>query len=75
MTHAPKLRPLRPAPGTKTRGIDLSKALEEGTLAWIQGVFAEHPVLVYRDRDLSAAELAAFGRHLGAPRPHALMMP
>jgi alpha-ketoglutarate-dependent taurine dioxygenase len=40
--------------------------------AWIQAAFAEHPVLVFRDQDLGAHELAAFGRHFGVPRPHAL---
>ena len=59
MTQAPQLRPLGPALGTEALGIDLSKPLGEGTFAWIQGVFAEHPVLVFRDQDLSAPELAA----------------
>src|SRR3989454_931394 len=59
--------------GSQPRGIDLSKPLEDGIFAWIQGVFAEHPVLVFRDQDLSAAELAAFGRRYGTPRRHALI--
>jgi taurine dioxygenase len=53
--------------------LDLSKPLEESTFAWIQGAFAEHPVLVFRNQDLSAPELAAFGRRFGTPRPHALI--
>ena len=73
MTQAPQLRPLGPALGTEALGIDLSKPLDDGTFAWIQGVFAEHPVLVFRDQDLGAPELAAFGRRFGAPRPHALV--
>ena len=73
MTQAPQLRPLGPALGTEALGIDLSKPLGEGTFAWIQGAFAEHPVLVFRDQDLGAPELAAFGRRFGAPRPHALI--
>jgi hypothetical protein len=44
----------------------------EETFAWIEGVFAEHPVLLFRGRDLGALELAAFGRRR-APRPHALI--
>src|SRR5262249_6678609 len=36
-------------------------------------VFAEHPVLVFRDQNLGAAELAAFGRWFGSPRMHALV--
>ena len=30
-------------------------------------------MLVFRDQDLGAPELAAFGRRFGAPRPHALI--
>jgi alpha-ketoglutarate-dependent taurine dioxygenase len=56
-------------------GIDLSKPLEEGTFTWIQGAFAEHPVLVFWNQDLSAPELTAFGRRFAAPRRHALMVP
>src|SRR5437879_9265227 len=72
-TQAAQLRPLGAALGTEALGIDLSKPLEDGIFAWIQGVFAEHPVLVFRDQDLGAAELAAFGRRFGTPRPHALI--
>ena len=53
MTQAPQLRPLGAALGTEALGIDLAKPLEEGTFAWIQGAFAEHPVLVFRDQDLA----------------------
>jgi taurine dioxygenase len=73
MTHAPKLLPLGAALGTEVRGIDLSKPLDGDTFAWIQGAFAEHPVLVFRNQNLSAPELAAFGRRFGTPRPHALI--
>src|SRR6266508_5264914 len=72
MTQAPQLRPLGAALGTEVLGIDLSKPLEDGTFAWIQAAFAEHPVLVFRDQDLGALELAAFGRRFGTPRRHAL---
>jgi taurine dioxygenase len=59
--------------GTEVLGIDLATPLEPDTFAWIQAAFAEHPVLVFRDQDLGAPELAAFGRRFGAPRPHALI--
>jgi len=72
-TQAPQLHPLGAALGTEVLGVDLSKPLADGLFAWIQGVFAEHPVLVFRDQDLSAAELAAFGRRFGTPRRHALI--
>jgi len=73
MTQAHELRALGPALGTEALGIDLSKPLDADTFAWIQKAFAEHPVLVFRDQDLGAPELAAFGRRFGVPRPHALL--
>ena len=73
MTSSPQLRPLGELLGTEALGIDLSKPLDEATFAWIRRAFAEHPVLVFRDQDLGAAELAAFGRRFGSPRMHALV--
>jgi alpha-ketoglutarate-dependent 2,4-dichlorophenoxyacetate dioxygenase len=72
MIQAPHLRPLGAALGTEVLGVDLAKPLEPDTFALIDTAFAEHPVLVFRDQDLGAPELAAFGRRFGVPRPHAL---
>src|SRR6266478_5669068 len=68
-----QLRPLGEALGTEALGIDLSQPLDEATFAWIERAFAEHPVLVFRNQHLGAAELAAFGCRFGAPRPHSLI--
>src|SRR5271166_1541224 len=68
-----ELRPLGEALGTEARGIDLSQPLDDATFASIEQAFAEHPVLVFRDQQIGAAELAAFGRRFGAPRQHALV--
>ena len=73
MTSSPQLRPLGETLGTEALGIDLSKPLDEATSAWVVRAFAENPVLVFRDQDLGAAELAAFGRRFGTPRMHALI--
>src|SRR5262245_12402752 len=73
MTSSPQLRPLGEPLGTEALGIDLSKRLDDATSAWIRRAFAEHPVLVFRDQDLGAAQLAAFGRLFGSPRMHALV--
>jgi alpha-ketoglutarate-dependent taurine dioxygenase len=72
MIGSPELHPLGEALGTEARGIDLSR-LDDETFAWIAGAFAEHPVLVFRDQQLSAEDLAAFGRRFGAPRIHSLV--
>ncbi len=73
MTGSPELRPLGEALGTEALGIDLSRPLDDDRFAWIERAFAEHPVLVFRDQRLGAAELAAFGRRFGKPRPHSLL--
>jgi len=73
MEDVRELRPLGQALGTEALGIDLSKPLDNETFAWIERTFAEHPVLVFRDQNLGAAELAAFGRRFGVPRKHALV--
>jgi len=73
MTSTPELRPLGLALGTEAVGIDLSQSLDEADYAWIARAFAEHPVLVFRDQNLGAPGLAAFGRRFGTPRKHALI--
>src|SRR5215472_15564902 len=73
MTDSLQLRALGETLGTEALGIDLSQPLDAATSAWIGRAFAEHPVLVFRDQDLGAAELAAFGRRFGTPRMHALI--
>jgi len=73
MDAAPELCPLGEALGMEVLGIDLSRLLDDATFAWIKDAFAGHPVLVFRDQNLGAAELAAFGRRFGTPRKHALV--
>jgi alpha-ketoglutarate-dependent taurine dioxygenase len=72
MTAQPELRPLGPALGTEVLGIDLADIDDEG-FAEVRRAFAEHPVLVFREQSLGAAELAAFGSRFGRPRPHSLI--
>jgi taurine dioxygenase len=73
MTGSPQLRPLGQALGTEALGIDLSQPLDDETFGWIERAFAEHPVLVFRNQQLGAADIAAFGRRFGQPRKHALV--
>ena len=67
-----QLRPLGEALGTEAMGVDLAR-LDDATFAWIERAFAEHPVLVFRNQKLGAADIAAFGRRFGVPRKHALV--
>ncbi|HUB48665.1 MAG TPA: TauD/TfdA family dioxygenase [Acetobacteraceae bacterium] len=73
MNSTPQLRPLGETLGTEAVGIDLAQPLDDQTFAWIASAFAEHPVLVFRNQNLGAAKLAAFGRRFGTPRKHALI--
>ncbi len=73
MASTPQLRPLGDALGTEALGIDLAKPMDEATSAWVVRAFAENPVLVFRDQNLGAAQLADFGRRFGTPRMHALI--
>lgn len=66
------LRPLGEHLGTEALGIDLSR-LDDDAFAWIADAFAEHPVLVFRNQQLGAGDIAAFGRRFGAPRKHSLV--
>jgi len=72
MAAQPELRPLGEALGTEALGIDLAE-LDDAGFAWVARAFAAHPVLVFREQHLGAAELAAFGRRFGRPRPHSLI--
>lgn len=73
MTVTPHLRPLGDALGTEVLGINLAQPLDDASFAWVAQAFAEHPVLVFRNQELGAGELASFGRRFGTPRRHALL--
>lgn len=72
MSIQPHVKPLGGALGGEVSGIDLSHPLDNATFAWIEDAFDTYQVLVFRDQDLDAPRLAAFGRRFGTPRPHAL---
>src|SRR5207248_9222347 len=73
MTGSPQLRPLGETLDAEALGVDLSQPLDDATFAWVERAFAENPVLVFRQQQLGAAEIASFGRRFGAPRQHALI--
>jgi taurine dioxygenase len=72
MIARPELRPLGEVLGSEVLGLDLAQ-LDDAAFAWVKDAFAAHPVLVFRDQHLGAAELAAFGARFGKPRPHSLI--
>jgi taurine dioxygenase len=66
------LKPLGPHIGAEVDGLDVSRALDDNTVRWIAEALATHAVLVLRGQKLDPAELGAFGRRFGVPRPHLL---
>tara|TARA_A100001037_G_scaffold209362_1_gene187579 strand:+ start:754 stop:1623 length:870 start_codon:yes stop_codon:yes gene_type:complete len=56
---------LAPEIGAEIRGIDLSARLTESDVAAIRSAWLDNLVLVFRDQDLSDADLVRFSRHFG----------
>jgi taurine dioxygenase len=46
-------------------GLDLGQALDPGTIAELQSGFLKHPVLVFRDQQMSRADQVRFSRFFG----------
>jgi taurine dioxygenase len=66
------LKPLGPNIGAEVEGLDAARPLDDAVIQWIADALAEHAVLVLRGQKLDAAELGAFGRRFGVPKPHLL---
>jgi taurine dioxygenase len=67
------VRPLSPALGAEIQGVDLSRPLDEATVAAIRRAWTDHLVLLFRDQNLSEEDQVRFARHFGdlqqRPRP------
>jgi taurine dioxygenase len=67
------VRPLSPALGAEIVGVDLSKPLDEASIAAIKRAWNEHLVLLFRGQNLSEEDQIRFARHFGElqqrPRP------
>ena len=64
------VEPLSGTVGAQVRGVDLSMALDEGTVAEIWRAFLDHHVLFFRDQDLSPEAQMRFGRGFGQLDTH-----
>jgi taurine dioxygenase len=73
ITVQPAVKPLSPALGAEIQGVDLSKPLDDATIAAIKGAWTDHLVLLFRDQTLSEEDQIRFARHFGElqqrPRP------
>jgi taurine dioxygenase len=56
--------------GAEVTGIDLTRPLDESTVAAISAAHVEHGVLVFPDQKISSEDLMRFGRHFGELSVH-----
>jgi taurine dioxygenase len=61
------VRPLTGGLGAEVHGLDLSRPLDEATVAAVRGAWLEHLVLFFRDQDLTPDQQIAFARCIGEP--------
>jgi len=66
----PTVRPLGDVFAAEVHGVDLARDESAATVAWIRQTLAEHAVLVFRDQDMKAADIARLGRQLGRIEKH-----
>ena len=61
--------------GAEVVGVDLSRELDDHTIAGIRAGLLEHLVLVFRDQSLDPGSLAAFARRFGKLNRHPYVNP
>ena len=67
MSHGLEIHPIAGALGAEISGVDLSRTLDDATIAAIRRVWLEHLVIFFRDQDLPPAKFLAFARRFGEP--------
>jgi taurine dioxygenase len=60
-----EVRPLSPIIGAELHGVDLSRPLDDATVADVRHALNTHHVVFFRDQHLTDEQLAAFGRQFG----------
>lgn len=65
MTATLEIAPLSGALGAEIRGVDLSKPLDDETVAAIDAAWMEHIVLLFRDQELHEDDQTAFAARFG----------
>ncbi len=56
--------------GAKVTGIDLSKPVSDADIDALKQAHAEHGLLIFRDQDMTASDLIAFGKRFGPLTVH-----
>jgi taurine dioxygenase len=65
-----EVRPLTPHIGAEIRGLDLSKPLDNESMATVRQLFLDWMVLVFRDQQLTREQHKSLGRHFGKLHTH-----
>ena len=66
----PTLQPLTPVIGAEVSDVDLTRPLDDATLAWLQEAWAQHLVLFFRGQPLTLEQHKALGRRFGELHIH-----
>ena len=67
MGRALQIHPIAGALGAELSGVDLSRTLDDETVAAIRRAWLEHLVIFFRDQDLPPAKFLALARRFGEP--------
>jgi taurine dioxygenase len=67
MSRALEIRPVAGALGAEIFGVDLSRPVDDETIAAIRRAWLEHLVIFFRDQDLPPAKFLAFAHRFGEP--------
>jgi taurine dioxygenase len=67
MSRSFEVRPIAGALGAEIAGVDLSRDLDDETVAALRRAWLQHLVLFFRDQDLPPAHFLAFARRFGEP--------
>jgi len=62
-----EVRPIAGALGAELSGVDLSRDLDDATVAEIRRAWLQHLVIFFRDQDLPPARFLAFAKRFGEP--------
>ena len=64
------IRPLSPVIGAEVRGVDLSRPIDDQTLAGVREALLRHQAIFFRDQQLDLDQHKAFGRLFGTLHVH-----
>ncbi len=65
-----KVAPMTPAIGAEIAGVDLSRELDDATIAEIRAALLIHKVIFFRDQNITPAQHIAFARRFGTLEIH-----